>query len=81
MNLIIDFYKSLDVLNLIIFWGIIIVIILLLIFSFILINKNKKLKKIVETGSLQEDIPIKKTKLKEEIDTTKKSLTLSNEAF
>lgn len=73
MNLIIDFYKSLDVLNLIIFWGIIIVIILLLIFSFILINKNKKLKKIVETGSLQEDIPIKKTKPKEEIDTTKKN--------
>ena len=64
MNLIIDFYKSLDVLNLIIFWGIIIVIILLLIFSFILINKNKKLKKIVETGSLQEDIPIKKNKTK-----------------
>ena len=48
MKFIIDFYKNLDPLNLIIFWGIIIVIILLLIFSFILINKNKKLKKIVE---------------------------------
>lgn len=70
MNLIIDFYKSLDMLNLIIFWGIIIVIILLLIFSFILVNKNKKLKKIVETGNLQEDLPIKKIEDSKEIPTT-----------
>jgi len=48
MDFIIDYYKSLDTLNLIIFWGIIIVVILLLIFSCILLNKNKKLKKIVE---------------------------------
>ena len=61
MDLIIDFYKELDTLNLIIFWGIIIVIILLLIFSFILINKNKKLRKIVEKNNkYEEEIPIKK---------------------
>lgn len=60
MDLIIDFYKELDTLNLIIFWGIIIVIVLLLIFSFILINKNKKLKKIVEQkNKYEEDLPIK----------------------
>lgn len=59
MDLIINFYKGLDTLNLIIFWGIIIVIILLLVFSFILINKNKKLKKIVEQKKiLEEDLPI-----------------------
>lgn len=67
MDLIIDFYKELDTLNLIIFWGIIIVIILLLIFSFILINKNKKLKKIVETKfKNEEEIPIKKQELIED---------------
>jgi len=60
MKFLIDFYKGLDPLNLIIFWGIIIVIILLLIFSFILINKNKKLKKIVENKIKQDDLPIKK---------------------
>ena len=61
MDLIIDFYKELDTLNLIIFWGIIIVIILLLVFSFILINKNKKLRKIVEQNNkYEEEIPIKK---------------------
>ena len=66
MDLIIDFYKSLDTLNLIIFWGIIIVIILLLIFSFILMNKNKKLKNLVEEkdkkqyleATDKEDIPV-----------------------
>lgn len=59
MEFIINFYKELDTLNLIIFWGIIIVIILLLIFSFILINKNKKLKKLVETQNRdEEELPI-----------------------
>lgn len=68
MELIIDFYKSLDTLNLIIFWGIIIVIILLLIFSCILINKNKKLKKLIEDTNKEEELPIKKDNLlKEEI--------------
>jgi len=60
MEFIIDFYKSLDILNLIIFWGIIVVIILLLIFSFILINKNKKLKSLIEKNNDLEDLPIKK---------------------
>jgi len=60
MKFLIDFYKGLDPLNLIIFWGIIIVIILLLIFSFILINKNKKLKKIVENKIKKENLTIKK---------------------
>ena len=59
MDLIIEFYKELDTLNLIIFWGIIIVIVLLLIFSFVLINKNKKLKRMVEQNSkYEEDLPI-----------------------
>lgn len=77
MELIIDFYKSLDTLNLIIFWGIIIVIILLLIFSCILINKNKKLKKLVETNSNkhEEELPIKKTEIEkvEDIKTIDKT--------
>ena len=61
MELIIDFYKGLDTLNLIIFWGIIIVIVLLLIFSFILINKNKKLKLLVDKNNkYEEELPIKK---------------------
>lgn len=47
MKLIIDFYKELDVLNLILFWGIIIVITLLLTFSIIMVNKNKKLRQII----------------------------------
>ena len=68
MELIIDFYKELDTLNLIIFWGIIIVIILLLVFSLILINKNKKLKRIVEKqNKYEEEIPIKKHELINEI--------------
>lgn len=68
MELIIDFYKELDTLNLIIFWGIIIVIILLLVFSLILINKNKKLKRIVEKqNKYEEEIPIKKHELIKEI--------------
>ncbi len=63
MDLIVDFYNSLDVLNLIIFWGIIVVIILLIIFSSIVINKNKvKSKHVItniEDGSDEEDLPIK----------------------
>jgi len=70
MNFIIDFYKELDTINLIIFWGIIIVVILLLIFSIFLVNKNKKLKQIIinkkyyvddyekEKQIKHEDIPI-----------------------
>lgn len=47
MDFFIDFYKGLDALNLIIFWGVIIVVILLLIFSITIANKNKKLKMII----------------------------------
>ena len=82
MDLIIEFYKDLDTLNLIIFWGIIIVIILLLIFSFILINKNKKLKKIVEKqNKYEEEIPIKKTEIISEhlIKNTKEQEVTENE--
>lgn len=73
MDYIIDFYKNLDSLNLIIFWGVIIVIILLLVFSIIMINKNRKLKYMLYTKAKNtsnhdniniqrntiEDIPIK----------------------
>lgn len=48
MNIIINFYKELDTLNLIIFWGVIIVIILLLIFAIVISNKNRKLKLLLE---------------------------------
>ena len=59
MKFIIEFYKELDMLNLIIFWGIIIVIILLLIFSMIMINKNKKLKNMLEKQKEnEEEFPI-----------------------
>lgn len=72
MELIIDFYKNLDTINLIIFWGIIIVIMLLLIFSFIMINKNKKLKKLVEQNNQEERyIPIIKEEVEKEITTEK----------
>ena len=48
MNIIINFYKELDTLNIIIFWGIIIVIVLLLIFAIVISNKNRKLKVLLE---------------------------------
>ena len=49
MDFLINFYKELDTLNLIIFWGVIIVVILLLIFSITIANKNKKLKMIIKS--------------------------------
>ena len=52
MKYIIDFYKDLDMVNLIVFWGTIIVVILLLTFSIILANKNKKLKHIIESKGI-----------------------------
>lgn len=62
MESIINFYNSLDALNLIMFWGIIIVIILLIIFTILLFNKNKKMKKQIKTNNSSEiekmDIPI-----------------------
>ena len=70
MDFIIDFYKGLDVVNLIIFWGVIIVVILLLVFSIILVNKNKKLKDIIESNGIdiednKIDIAIKKEEMPE----------------
>lgn len=68
MNFIIDFYKELDTVNLIIFWGVIIVVLLLLIFSIILANKNRKLEKIIESNGINiedndyDELPIKKEK-------------------
>ena len=55
MNYIIEFYKGLDTVNLIIFWGVIIVVLLLLIFSIILANKNRKLEKIIESNGINID--------------------------
>ena len=74
MNFIVDFYKDLENLDLIIFWGIIVVIILLLIFSIIMINKNNKLKKLVNKKTQKEisddkyeELPIKKEKNQSEL--------------
>lgn len=66
MDTLIEFYKGLDALNLIIFWGIIVVIILLLIFAIVISNKNKKLKQIIasrnyQEPSLEDDLPINVT--------------------
>lgn len=44
MNAVIEFYKELDPLNTIIFWGIIIVLLLLLVFTILMISKRKKQK-------------------------------------
>lgn len=55
MNYIIEFYKNLDIVNLFIFWGVIIVVLLLLIFSIIISNKNKKLQKIIESRGIDVD--------------------------
>ena len=71
MKSIVNFYQSLDTLNLILFWGIIIVIILLLVFSIILANKNKKLKEMLISNNhnhkddlfdKEDDIPVITTK-------------------
>ena len=81
MEFIIEFYKGLDALNLIIFWGIIIVIILLLIFAFILLNKNKKLKSMIVETEKKEELPIKNLDKSHEtniesIDKTEKEIIL-----
>lgn len=65
MNLIQEFYKNLDALELIIFWGIILVIILIIILVIILINKKKKTTKIISTD-LEEEFPIKINNLPDE---------------
>ena len=82
MNFIIDFYKSLETLDLIIFWGIIIVIILLFIFSVIMNNKNDKLKKIInkkhekKDSINNEELPIKKDIVETPINS---EINISNE--
>ena len=73
MNLIIDFYKDLDMINLIIFWGIILIIFLLLVFSIIIANKNKKLKRIIinkehEIKESKNELAIKQNIITEEKD-------------
>ena len=52
MSFILEFYKELDTINLIIFWGVIIVVLLLLTFAIIIANKNKKLEKIIEKSGI-----------------------------
>lgn len=66
MKYIIDFYKELDTINLLLFWGTIIIILLLLIFSIIIVNKNKKLKKIIISKE-------------QEIEQSKNELAIKNE--
>lgn len=82
MEFILEFYQSLETLDLIIFWGIIIVIILLIIFSLVMINKNKKLKKMVsknnqekQTINTDQELPIKTTNLSDQVD---KSINLDS---
>lgn len=79
MDFIINFYKELDTLNIIIFWGIITVIILLLIFSILLINKNKKLKmqiaKEKENITKNSSLPIINQEQNKEIISNTKELT------
>jgi len=65
MNFFIEFYKGLDTINLIIFWGVIIVVLLLLIFAIIITNKNRKLERIIiENGidldNYDDDLAIKR---------------------
>lgn len=84
MEFIIEYYKELETLDLIIFWGIIIVIILLLIFSLIMINKNRKLKNLVNQNKYEnnkyesneyEELPVKKEK-NEQIELLKNNQNL-----
>jgi len=74
MNLIIDFYKELDTINLIIFWGTILVIFLLLTFAIIIANKNKKLKRIIvskehEIEKSKDELAIKQNIINEKEET------------
>lgn len=91
MKFIIEFYKGLDALSLIIFWGVVLVVLLLLFFSILLINKNKKLKEKVNNKSQEKDdfIPIVKKQFEETLEEIKKeknqedkkSIILPNEEF
>ena len=55
MKFIVEFYKGLDAVNLLIFWGVIIVVLLLLIFAIIISNKNRKLERIIEKSGIDID--------------------------
>ena len=64
MDYLIEFYKSLDSINLLLFWGVIIVITLLVIFSIAMIRKNHELKRLIAEKQISKettasDIPIK----------------------
>lgn len=80
MKQIIDFYKNLDVLNMIIFWGVIIVVILLLVFAIIISKKNKKLQKVLNDKQNEEnkDIPIN-TSVDTITPVSEKNITYSEE--
>lgn len=80
MKQIIDFYKNLDVLNMIIFWGVIIVVILLLVFAIIISKKNKKLQKELNDKQNEEnkDIPIN-TSVDTITPVSEKNITYSEE--
>ncbi len=55
MNFFVEFYKGLDTVNLIIFWGVIIVVLLLLIFAIIIARKNHKLERIIIENGIDLD--------------------------
>ncbi len=71
MNLIIDFYQSLDTVNLILFWGTIIVVLLLLIFAIIISNKNRELKELIIEKELELDDAKNELAIKTEQDNQK----------
>lgn len=58
LQTVIDFYKDLDVLSKIFFWGVIIIVILLLVFAVLLICKTKKIKKIIVNNEKTEESTI-----------------------
>ena len=70
MDYILEFYNGLDTINLIIFWGVIIVVLLLLIFSIIMVNKNRKLEKIIAASGVDiyGDIPDDSLAIKKQTD-------------
>ncbi len=55
MNFFVEFYKGLDVINLVIFWGVIIVVLLLLIFAIIIARKNHRLERIIIENGIDLD--------------------------
>ena len=79
MDYIIEFYKGLDSINLLLFWGVIVVITLLLIFSIIMINKNNELKKQIaekaKKTTQSDEIPIKVVETNEVKQTVKNNVT------